>query len=68
MRGNPIGSMWPLLKKDGQGIQYVATLLLWNRLLGYNPFRFKMSDHSFVTFLSLVCFVLTRKELDLMGG
>ncbi|KAG5648420.1 hypothetical protein DXG03_004994 [Asterophora parasitica] len=32
-------SMWPLLKKDGLGIQYIATLLLWNRLVGHNPFR-----------------------------
>jgi len=31
-------SMWPLLKKDGLGLQYIATLLLWNRLIGYNPF------------------------------
>ncbi|KAG6820725.1 hypothetical protein H0H93_012778 [Arthromyces matolae] len=32
-------SMWPLLKRDGLGIQYIATLLLWNRLVGNNPFR-----------------------------
>ncbi|KAF8195559.1 glycosyltransferase family 57 protein [Pholiota molesta] len=32
-------SMWPLLKRDGLGIQYIATLLLWNRLIGYNPIR-----------------------------
>ncbi|KAM6494335.1 glycosyltransferase family 57 protein [Amanita muscaria] len=31
-------SMWPLLKKDGLGLQYTATLVLWNRLIGYNPF------------------------------
>ncbi|KAG7443643.1 uncharacterized protein BT62DRAFT_321941 [Guyanagaster necrorhizus] len=33
-------SMWPLLKRDGVGVQYIATLLLWNRLVGCNPFAF----------------------------
>ncbi|KAK2465327.1 hypothetical protein APHAL10511_002681 [Amanita phalloides] len=32
-------SMWPLLKKDGLGLQYAAMVVLWNRLIGYNPFR-----------------------------
>ncbi|EJD50390.1 glucosyltransferase [Auricularia subglabra TFB-10046 SS5] len=32
-------SMWPLLKKDGLGTQYVALTVLWNYLLGYNPLR-----------------------------
>lgn len=31
-------SMWPLLKRDGLGVQYLVMLALWNRLLGYNPF------------------------------
>lgn len=33
--------MWPLLKRDGLGVQYVALLILWNRLVGYNPLKFK---------------------------
>ncbi|SJL03724.1 related to Probable dolichyl pyrophosphate Man9GlcNAc2 alpha-1,3-glucosyltransferase [Armillaria ostoyae] len=38
-------SMWPLLKRDGLGLQYIATLLLWNRLVGSNPFaRFDKWD------------------------
>ncbi|KAG1844658.1 glycosyltransferase family 57 protein [Suillus subalutaceus] len=39
--GNNVGvfSMWPLLKKDGLGLQYLAMLLLWNRLIGHNPFK-----------------------------
>ncbi|PBK99372.1 hypothetical protein ARMGADRAFT_1059545 [Armillaria gallica] len=38
-------SMWPLLKRDGLGLQYIATLLLWNRLVGSNPFaRFDKRD------------------------
>jgi alpha-1,3-glucosyltransferase len=28
-----------LLRRDGQPVQYVALLLLWNYLIGYNPFR-----------------------------
>ncbi|KAI0081538.1 hypothetical protein K474DRAFT_1656321 [Panus rudis PR-1116 ss-1] len=32
-------SMWPLLKRDGLAIPYIAITLLWNRLMGYNPFR-----------------------------
>jgi hypothetical protein len=30
--------MWPLLQKDGLQIQYFAMAMLWNRLIGYNPF------------------------------
>lgn len=39
--GNNVGvfSMWPLIKKDGLGLQYLAMLLLWNRLIGHNPFK-----------------------------
>ncbi|KAG6909147.1 hypothetical protein DXG01_001899 [Tephrocybe rancida] len=43
-------SMWPLLKRDGLGVQYIATLLLWNRLVGYNPFR--VPQKSFMQLLS----------------
>lgn len=45
-------SMWPLLKRDGLGIQYIATLLLWNRLIGYNPIR--LPPKTFIQFFSLV--------------
>ncbi len=44
--------MWPLLKRDGLGLQYIATLLLWNRAIGYNPFKFPVK--SFVQLLSTV--------------
>ncbi|KAG8860864.1 Glucosyltransferase-like protein [Tulasnella sp. 330] len=30
-------SMWPLLKKDGLGLQYAALTFLWNYVIGYNP-------------------------------
>jgi alpha-1,3-glucosyltransferase len=49
---NMIFSMWPLLRRDGLAVQYVATLLLWNRLVGYSPFR--LPQRSFIQFLSLV--------------
>ncbi|KAG1739596.1 glycosyltransferase family 57 protein [Suillus lakei] len=52
--GNNVGvfSMWPLLKKDGLGLQYLAMLLLWNRLIGHNPF--KLHYGSFVGLVSSV--------------
>ncbi|ORY54757.1 ALG6, ALG8 glycosyltransferase family-domain-containing protein [Leucosporidium creatinivorum] len=43
-------SMWPLLKRDGLGVQYLALTLGWNYLVGYNPFHLR---HSFVKYLSL---------------
>ncbi|KIM66625.1 glycosyltransferase family 57 protein [Scleroderma citrinum Foug A] len=52
--GNVVGvfSMWPLLKRDGLGVQYIATLLLWCRLVGHNPFRLR--TESLVGLLSTV--------------
>ncbi|KAJ7175874.1 glycosyltransferase family 57 protein [Mycena filopes] len=47
-------SMWPLLKRDGLGIQYIALTILWNRLLGYNPLR--LPTHSFVQLVSLAAY------------
>ncbi|KAG1739379.1 uncharacterized protein EDB91DRAFT_1134786 [Suillus paluster] len=44
--------MWPLLKNDGLGVQYLAMLLLWNRLIGHNPF--KLHHRSFVELVSSV--------------
>lgn len=44
--------MWPLLKRDGLGLQYIATLLLWNRVIGYNPL--KSPVRSFVQLFSMV--------------
>ena len=48
-------SMWPLLKRDGLGVQYIALLLLWNRLIGYNPA--KLPKWSFVQVLSVVSLI-----------
>lgn len=44
--------MWPLLKKDGLGFQYIALLILWNRIIGYNPLR--LPSGTLVQLLSLV--------------
>lgn len=43
--------MWPLLQRDGVGPQYVALLLLWNRLIGYSPFH---SSSKLLRYASLV--------------
>ncbi|KAI0036435.1 glucosyltransferase [Vararia minispora EC-137] len=32
-------SIWPLLKRDGLVVQYFALLVLWNRMIGYNPLQ-----------------------------
>lgn len=45
-------SMWPLLKRDGLAVQYLALTGLWNWAVGYNPLAMRAS---FVKFLSLVC-------------
>lgn len=37
LRIDAFSSMWPLLKRDGVGLQYFALLLLWNRMIGYSP-------------------------------
>ncbi|KAH9947579.1 glycosyltransferase family 57 protein [Amylocystis lapponica] len=47
-------SMWPLLKRDGLGLQYLAVTVLWNRLIGYNPFRAK--PRSFLQFLAIAVY------------
>ena len=44
-------SMWPLLKRDGLEVNYVALTLLWNAALGYTPFK---RPESFCQFVSLV--------------
>ncbi|TEB40059.1 ALG6, ALG8 glycosyltransferase [Coprinellus micaceus] len=31
-------SMWPLLRRDGLAVPYVALTVLWDRVVGYNPF------------------------------
>ena len=44
-------SMWPLLQRDGQQLQYIFLVVFWNYLLGYNPLS---TPRSFVKGLSLV--------------
>ncbi|KAJ6613312.1 glucosyltransferase [Mycena sp. CBHHK59/15] len=47
-------SMWPLLKRDGLGVQYIALIALWNRLLGYNPLH--LPSKSFIQLLSVATY------------
>ncbi|KAA1469849.1 glucosyltransferase [Dentipellis sp. KUC8613] len=58
-------SMWPLLRRDGLAVQYIALLALWNRLIGHNPFRFRGA--SFLDYFSsavyLACLALHALEL-----
>lgn len=50
--------MWPLLKKDGLGIQYLTVTLFWNYTLGYNPLAMQSSA---VKVISLVSLPFARK-------
>ncbi|KAI8994135.1 ALG6, ALG8 glycosyltransferase family-domain-containing protein [Trametes punicea] len=65
MNNVAVFSMWPLLKRDGLGVQYVALLVLWNRLMGYNPIKF--SKQSILRLLStaivVACLALHLAEL-----
>ncbi|CAE6449852.1 unnamed protein product [Rhizoctonia solani] len=47
-------SMWPLLKRDGQGLNYAVLTLLWNYVIGYDPFAL---PPTLVKILSLVAYV-----------
>jgi alpha-1,3-glucosyltransferase len=51
-----ICSMWPLLKRDGLVVQYIVTLVLWNRLVGYNPLR--LQKKYFVQLFSIVSLII----------
>ncbi|EIW59448.1 glucosyltransferase [Trametes versicolor FP-101664 SS1] len=64
MNNVAVFSMWPLLKRDGLGVQYVALLIIWNKFVGYNPF--KVGKKSWLQLLSItiyaVCAVLHVAE------
>ncbi|KAG6854653.1 hypothetical protein C0991_003301 [Blastosporella zonata] len=59
-------SMWPLLKRDGLGIQYIATLLLWNRLVGHNPFRVPKKSFTQLLSTAVYCAALSVHVLELV--
>ncbi|KAI0822226.1 glucosyltransferase [Trametes gibbosa] len=65
MNNVAVFSMWPLLRRDGLAVQYVALLALWNTFVGYNPF--KLSGRSLLQLLSIAvyasCAVLHVAEL-----
>lgn len=61
-------SMWPLLRKDGLSVQYFVSMLLWNRLIGHNPFKTIytiFSVKTFVHFLSAVSLVCYLQQYDM---
>ncbi|KAJ3555109.1 hypothetical protein NM688_g2762 [Phlebia brevispora] len=53
-------SMWPLLQRDGLALQYFAVTLLWNRLIGYNPLKYKPGTlvHYIPLVIYAACFTL----------
>ncbi|KAI0050368.1 glycosyltransferase family 57 protein [Auriscalpium vulgare] len=57
-------SMWPLLRRDGQAVQYIGLLLFWNRLTGHNPFSRGTSLMDILTvFVYAACLSLHLLEL-----
>lgn len=52
-------SMWPLLRRDGLAVPYIALTLLWNRLVGHNPFRIRQSTLLDLFTAVSPCFVST---------
>ncbi|KAI0648106.1 glucosyltransferase [Trametes meyenii] len=54
MNNVAVFSMWPLLKRDGLGVQYAVLLAIWNRLVGYNPFD--LSKRSLLRLLSVATY------------
>jgi len=65
MNNVAVFSMWPLLKKDGLGLPYLAILVLWNRLIGYNPFSWppKSPTHSISLAVYAAALILHALEL-----
>jgi alpha-1,3-glucosyltransferase len=62
-------SMWPLLKRDGLGVQYTALVILWNYLVGYNPLAIRslslkaLSLVRFLRFLFIAKLILSLSSL-----
>ncbi|KEI42721.1 glycosyltransferase family 57 protein [Mixia osmundae IAM 14324] len=59
-------SMWPLLKRDGLGVQYVALTLLWNRVIGHDPLRMPSSFLKALTLVTYSC-ILAMHVLELIA-
>ena len=59
-------SMWPLLRKEGLSTQYIALTLLWNRLVGHDPFV-AMSHATYLDILTWVRSFYTHCRLEFIG-
>lgn len=60
-----VDSMWPLLKRDGLGLQYFALILLWNRLIGHNPLRaWPTTLLQFITLVRASLFFVLTSQLS----
>lgn len=51
--------MWPLLKRDGQGLNYVVLTLLWNYMIGYDPSALPSSIVKVLSLVSISLFPFT---------
>lgn len=57
-------SMFPLLKKDEQVLQYTVLTLLWNYVVGYNPFRITHRPLRYLSKVSSVHRTFTECRTD----
>ena len=48
--------MWPLLKRDGLGVQYITLVFLWNYIIGHNPSR--QSALKYLTTVRLLVYIM----------
>jgi alpha-1,3-glucosyltransferase len=53
--------MWPLLKKDELGLQYLLVTFLWNYSLGYNPLKLPSTPVKSISMVRLVRDIHCRK-------
>ncbi|KAF8318949.1 ALG6, ALG8 glycosyltransferase [Clavulina sp. PMI_390] len=61
-------SLWPLLKKDAQGLQYVALVLGWNYIVGYHPLKIPTSFVKAVTMIAYLAFTVLHSAEALLNA
>lgn len=57
-------SLWPLLKKDGLGLQYAVLAFLWNYVIGYNPVTLPSGTIKYLSVVSFLWAMRGNREID----
>ena len=61
-------SMWPLLVRDGQALQYVVVTLLWNYVIGYSPVAVQSPALRYAGYVSPILPLLSEPYSPSMTG